>query len=285
MTATIGNPLSWGFRNIRAAARGLGHAIEHAGGDDSVAMPEVRPIGIGDLRAALRLGLADFAAFRSDVIMAGLLYPIIGLCLIWIAIHRDVLPLAFPLISGFALIGPVAAIGLYELSRRREKGEHPTWSDMTGVLQAPGFGAILVLGAGLMILFLGWLLCAWFLYAMTMGNVAPGSVPGFFRDVLTTPGGWLMIVIGIPLGFVFALVALSISIVSFPLLLDRDVGLPRAIVTSVRLTRQSPVTVLTWGAIVVAGLVLGALPLLLGLAVTMPILGHATWHLYRRAIV
>jgi uncharacterized membrane protein len=93
-----------------------------------------------------------------------------------------------------------------------------------------------------------------------------------------------MIVIGIPLGFVFALVALSISIVSFPLMLDRDVGLPRAVVTSVRLTRQSPVTVLTWGGIVAAGLVLGALPLLLGLAVTLPILGHATWHLYRRAI-
>jgi uncharacterized membrane protein len=285
MTSTIGNPLSWLTKGVAAAGRGLEYEVEHLGGDGKSAMPTIRAIGFADLRAALKAGIADFGAFRTDVIMACLLYPIIGGCLIWIAIHRAILPLAFPLVSGFALVGPVAAIGLYELSRRRERGQPAAWSDMFAVLKAPGFGAILLLGAGLMILFLGWLLVAWLTYAVTMGTQTPDSTLAFFRDVLTTPGGWLMIVIGIPLGFVFALVALSISIVSFPLMLDRDVGLPRAVVTSVRLTRQSPVTVLTWGGIVVAGLVLGALPLLLGLAVTLPILGHATWHLYRRAIV
>jgi uncharacterized membrane protein len=284
MTSTIGNPLSWFTKGIAAAGRGLEYEVEHLGGDGTSAMPTIRTIGFADLRAALKAGIADFGAFRTDVIMACLLYPIIGGCLIWIAIHRAVLPLAFPLVSGFALVGPVAAIGLYELSRRRERGQPAAWSDMFAVLKAPGFGGILLLGAGLMILFLGWLLVAWLIYVATMGTQTPESTLVFFRDVLTTPGGWLMIVIGIPLGFVFALVALSISIVSFPLMLDRDVGLPRAVVTSVRLTRQSPVTVLTWGGIVAAGLVLGALPLLLGLAVTLPILGHATWHLYRRAI-
>lgn len=284
MITTIGNPLSWFTKGVAAAGRGLEYEVEHLGGDGTSAMPTIRTIGIADLRAALKAGIADFGAFRTDVIMACLLYPIIGGCLIWIAVHRAVLPLAFPLVSGFALVGPVAAIGLYELSRRRERGQPAAWSDMFAVLKAPGFGGILLLSAGLTLLFLGWLLFAWVLYAATMGTETPQSTLGFVRDVLTTGGGWAMILIGIPVGFVFAVIALAVSVVSFPLLLDRDVGLPRALITSVALTRQNPVTVLTWGAIVAAGLVIGALPMLLGLAVTMPILGHATWHLYRRAV-
>lgn len=285
MTSTIGNPLSWWAKNIGAAGREVGSAVRHAGGDGERALPEVRALTISDLRMALRLGLRDFMAFRSDVIMACLLYPVIGGTLIWIAIHRDTLPLAFPLLSGFALIGPVAAIGLYELSRRREAGEDPAWSDMFRVLQAPGFGAILMLGAGLAVVFVLWLLCAWVLHSLTMGDATYTGAVHFLTQVLTTSGGWAMMLIGLPLGFCFALLVLAVSVVSFPLLLDRDVGLPRAIVTSVAVFRKSPVTVLAWGAIVAAGLVLGALPMLLGLAVTLPVLGHATWHLYRRAVV
>ncbi len=285
MASTIGNPLTWFARNASAAGQGLGHAAQHAGGDDAQAMPTLRAIGWQDIRAALRLGIADFAAFRSDVIAACLLYPVIGACLMWFAFHEGILPLAFPLVSGFALLGPVAAIGLYELSRRREAGENPAWSDAFSVVHAPGFGAILLLGTGLTGLFVLWLLAAWILHSLTMGAQTYAGAAEFLSAVLTTSGGWAMIVIGIPLGFVFALVALAVSVVSFPLLIDRDVGLPKAVVTSVRLTRQNPVTVLTWGAVVTAGLLIGAVPLLLGLAVTMPILGHATWHLYRRAVV
>ncbi|MBS0565410.1 MAG: DUF2189 domain-containing protein [Proteobacteria bacterium] len=284
MTSTIGNPLSWWAKNISAAGHEVGSAVRHAGGDGSHALPEIRTVTFADLRAVLRLGVDDFMTFRSDVLIACLLYPVIGGALIWIAVHQDALPLAFPLLSGFALIGPVAAIGLYELSRRREAGEEPTWSDMIRVLHAPGFGAILMLGFALAIVFILWLLCAWLLHSLTMGDASYTGAAHFIGRALTTPGGWAMILIGIPLGFCFALLVLAVSVVSFPMLLDRDVGLPRAIITSVGVLRKNPVTILAWGAIVAAGLILGALPMLLGFAVTLPILGHATWHLYRRAV-
>ncbi len=284
MPPTIGNPFSWGARNVGAAGRGLGNAARHAGGDDATQMPIVNTIGWQDIRVALRLGVADFAALRTDVIAACLLYPVIGACLIWLASHQGILPLAFPLVSGFALVGPVAAIGLYELSRRREAGESPSWIDTFSVVHAPGFGAIVLLAIGLAGWFVLWLLAAWILHTVTMGSQVYTGSAAFLREVLTTSGGWVMMLIGIPLGFFFAFVALAISVVTFPLLVDRDLGLPKAVVTSVHLTRQNPVTVLSWGAVVTAGLVIGAIPMLLGLAVTLPILGHATWHLYRRAV-
>ena len=284
MTSTIGNPLSWLTRNVDAAARELGHAAAHAGGDGVTAMPELRTISWRDIKEALRLGIADFAAFRTDVIVVCLLYPVIGACLVWFAYHKGVLPLAFPLISGFALVGPVAAIGLYELSRRREAGEHPVWSDALSVVHAPGFGAIVLLGMGLASLLVLWLLAAWILFRTTIGTLADPGVMPFLHQVLGTPGGWVMMLIGIPMGFCFAVVALAISVISFPMLIDRDVGLPKAVVMSVRLTRANPRVVLGWGAIVAAGLLIGAVPMLLGLAVTLPILGHATWHFYRRAV-
>jgi uncharacterized membrane protein len=285
MADTIGNPFSWGFKNVGAAGRNLGHAAQNAGGDEAETMPVLRDIGWADIKIALRLGTADFLALRSDVIAACLLYPVIGACLIWLSYHQGILPLAFPLVSGFALIGPVAAIGLYELSRRREAGEQANWAHTFSVLKAPGFGAILLLSLGLAAWFVLWLLMAWVLFGLTMGSGANLGAVEFMRQVLTTPGGWAMTLIGIPLGFCFALVALAVSVVSFPLLIDRNIGLPRAVVTSVRLTRQNFRTVLGWGAVVTAGLIVGAVPLLLGLAVSLPILGHATWHLYRRAVV
>jgi uncharacterized membrane protein len=284
MTSTIGNPLSWGARNIGAAGRGLTHAVQHAGGEEGAQIPVVRPIDFSDIKAALSAGLSDFAALRSDVIFAAMLYPVIGICLMWAAVHKGVLPLMFPLASGFALIGPIAAIGLYELSRRREAGESPGWLDALSVWRAPGIGAIIGLGVGLAVLLVLWLTTAWVIYSLTMGGVAYPGIKTFLADVFTTPGGLSLMLIGIPVGFVFALLALAISVISFPLMLDRDVGLPRAVAASLELTRKSPVTVLTWGAIVAAGLIVGAIPMLLGLAVTLPILGHATWHLYRRAV-
>lgn len=284
MTSTIGNPLTWGARNIGAASRGLTHAVQHAGGEEGAEAPVVRPIELIDIRSALRAGLADFVALRSDVIFAAMLYPVIGICLMWAAVHKGVLPLMFPLASGFALVGPVAAIGLYELSRRREAGESPGWLDSLSVWRAPGIGAIIGLGIGLAVLLVLWLTTAWIIYSLTMGGVTYPDTRTFVTDVFTTPEGLALILIGIPAGFAFALVALAVSVISFPLMLDRDIGLPRAVAASIDLTRKSPVTVLTWGAVVAAGLVVGAIPMLLGLAVTLPILGHATWHLYRRAV-
>ena len=152
------------------------------------------------------------------------------------------------------------------------------------MIGGPNFGAVVVLGLYLIGIFLAWMLVANFIYTVTLGPEPPASVSGFVRDVFTTGAGWAMMLGGIAVGFGFALVVLAISVVSFPLLLDRSVGVPVAVVTSVRVFRQNPRVILTWGAIVAAGLVLGSIPAFIGLMLVLPILGHATWHLYRRAV-
>ncbi len=283
MVNTIGNPLTWGVRRAAAAGTHLVHVGENVAGAD--AEPQVRRITVDDLKTSLRKGVADFALFRTDVAVLCVFYPIIGALLVWVAFDRNLLPLLFPMASGFALVGPVAAVGMYELSRKHELGQKPSWADALGVVRAPAFGAIFVLGLLLFGLFVLWLITAQVIYSQTMGPEVPLSAMAFVRDVLGTTGGRWMIVLGMGVGFVFAAAVLSVTLVSFPLLLDRNVGLPVAVVTSLRVTRQNPGTVALWGLIVAAMLVLGSIPLFLGLIVVMPILGHATWHLYRAAVV
>jgi uncharacterized membrane protein len=283
----IQSPPGWGWDQIRLAANQIGSATPEEywreGLQGDVA-PTVRRIGINDLRDALARGLADFQANRTDVIFLCVIYPIVGIVLGRVASGYGLLPLLFPLASGFALIGPLAAVGLNELSRRREWGVETRWVDAFGVLHAPSIGSIALLGVLLIGLFLLWLVLAQVIYVVTLGPAAPASAVGFFTDVFTTRAGWAMIAVGIGVGFLLALLVLSISVVSFPLLLDRNVGIGTAVSTSMRVVATNPGTMAVWGFIIACSLVIGSLPLFVGLVVVLPILGHATWHLYRKAV-
>lgn len=287
MATTIRNPLEWGYDQLRHAAVAVevtGHAVR--GRHDAVATaPAVRRIDFADLKDALMKGIADFGAARSDVIFLCLVYPVAGLLVARIVFGSGMFALLFPLVSGFALVGPFVGVGLYEMSRQREDGRQLSWATAFDVVRAPAFAAIIMLGVVLMVLFLLWLSAANIIYAMTVEPLQPQSMTAFITDVLTTARGWAMIVVGIGVGFIFALVVFAISVVSFPLLLDRDVGIGVAVWTSLRAIIANPVPMAAWGLIVAAGLVLGSIPLLLGLIIVLPILGHASWHLYRKVVV
>ncbi len=284
----IRNPLEWSWDLLSQAAHALGSAgrsLGRVGANLGSPAPAVRRIAPADVREALRKGVEDFGAYRTDVVFLCVFYPVVGLLLARLASGYDMLPLLFPLASGFALIGPFAAIGLYEMSRQREQGVDVSWANAFGVLHRPAFGAIAVLGLLLVAIFLLWLAAAWAIYALTLGPEPPASIGAFARDVLTTGAGWTLIVVGVGVGFLFALLAMAISVVSFTLLIDRDdVGLDTAVRTSVRAVAANPGPMALWGLVVAGSLVIGSLPLFLGLAFVMPVLGHATWHLYRKIV-
>jgi uncharacterized membrane protein len=251
---------------------------------DSAAAPVIRSIGLADLHTALRLGWEDFKAVPSHAIILCVIYPVLGLAIARTVLGYSVLPLLFPLAAGFALLGPFAALGLYELSRRRERGEPASASDALDVLRSPSFGAMLGLGALLLALFVTWVATAQAIYIAAFGYAGATGIPDFLQHVLTTPQGWWLIMVGCGTGFLFAVVALCISVVSFPLMLDRHAGAGDAMVTSLRAVARNPLPMAAWGLIVAVLLVLGSLPFFLGLAVVIPLLGHATWHLYREVI-
>jgi uncharacterized membrane protein len=258
------------------------HILTRAG--ESPTYPVIRKIGFADLKDAAAKGIEDFWVMPTHVIFLAIIYPIVGLILARMTFGYDVMPLLFPLAAGFALIGPFAAIGLYELSRQREKGVDVSWKHAFGVLRCPSLDAIAALGMVLMIVFLIWLTTAQWLYQSLFGYGSPESIGQFLSDILTTSEGWILIIAGNGIGFLFAVLVLMISVVSFPLLLDRDVGAMVAMHTSVRAVLRNPLMMAAWGLFVAVTLVIGSLPFFVGLAVVLPVLAHSTWHLYRKVV-
>lgn len=263
----------------------MAHSHLIAGAAGSAAVPAIHKIGLADLKDALSRGADDFLAMPTHAIFLCVIYPLIGLIAARLAFGYSLLPLLYPLATGFALVGPLAAIGLYELSRRREQGLDVSAGDAFNVLRSSSIGAIVALGLLLVVIFALWMATANAIYIDSFGYKPPASAAVFIHDVLTTEAGWNLIVTGNAVGLVFAAVALTLSVVSFPMLLDRDIGAAGALLTSIRAVIANPLVMAVWGLIVAALLLIGALPFFLGLTVVLPILGHATWHLYRKMVV
>lgn len=244
----------------------------------------VRRISGEDLRWSLRQGLGDFQAMRGDLVFAGLIYTVIGIAAAVMTTNGPLMPFFFPVVAGVGLLGPVAAVGFYELARRREDGLESGWKHFLDVRNRPAVDEMGIVAGLLLAIFALWLIIAGVLYVALFGWVTPTSITGFFGSVFTTPRGWALIMIGAAIGAVFGWIVLAISVASLPLLVDCDVGAAEAVSASWRAAHANKAEMVRWGLIVVALLVLGSIPLFVGLAFVLPWLGYSTWHLYTRLI-
>lgn len=250
-----------------------------------VAEPQIRKIVINDLFDALGKGWRDFQAAPTQLIFLAVIYPVIGALAARAAWGGDLMTLFFPLVAGFALLGPILALGVYELSRRRETGMEVSAFDALAVRHSAALPSIGALGLLLVAIFIAWLIAARVILHTTLGGGAFAHPMDFLARVFGTSEGWALIVIGHVVGAIFAVVVLAVTVVSFPLLLDRNPGVGVAVRTSLRAVAANPVVMAVWGAIIAALLIAGSAALFVGLAIAMPVLGHATWHLYRRVVV
>jgi len=251
--------------------------------------PSIRKISVWDLVDAVVAGINDFRAKPTHYFFLLVIYPLASFAAFLAVFRYDLVPLIFPAIAGSLLLGPFITVGFAEMSRRREKGMDISGRDAFNFLSGPSARDVALLGALLVILFFFWLTTAMTIYGLTLGDPwqvgeAPASLATFITQLFTTPAGWTMIIVGNLVGLFFALAALCIGAVSFPLLLDKNVSLGTAVHTSIRAVLVNPVPMLAWGLFIVGAFIVGALPFLVGLAFISPVLGHATWHLYRKMV-
>lgn len=247
-------------------------------------IPAIRQIGTREVWAALREGWEDFLAQPTQLVFLAIIYPIIGLVAARAASDGNLMPLVWPLASGFALVGPITALGIYEISRRREQNLPTSWLNAFDVLRSPNLGAIVILAVMLLAIFVAWLFTAQYIYDSIFSGARPDSWDQFTQQLFRTDEGYRLMVVGNSVGLLFAMLVLAVSVVSFPMVLDRPVGPLAAIGASIRAVMANPVPMGLWGLIVAVLIFAGSIPFFVGLAIALPVLGHGTWHLYRKVV-
>ena len=244
----------------------------------------IRKIGVTEIWKSLQEGYEDFNAKPCFGFFLLVIYPLVALFLTLFVIGRNLHHLLFPILAGLALLGPVASVGLCAMSRRRERGLDLSWRSAFDFVHSSAFAPIAALSVVMALLYAAWLVMAQFIYTGLFGADPPVSLAAFVTEVTTTRHGGALVVYGVGVGALFAFTALAISVFAFPLLLDQPTTSITAVSTSIRAVTTNFTVMLLWGLIVVALLAVGASLFLLGLAAVLPILGHATWHLYRKVV-
>jgi uncharacterized membrane protein len=240
----------------------------------------LRKVQLSDIWEVLKLGFGDLRASRTDALTIAIIYPISGVFLASVIVVRAFLPFVFPICAGFALLGPMATLWFAAVSRQRERGDESALAVFTPakLVDVQRLAAIAIM------LFVVWNVTAGIIYGLTLGSSNEAADAPFLYRVVHTNAGWTLIVAGCATGAVYALLSLAVFCISFPLVLDRPISATQAIGISIQAMLHNPIFVLAWGAVVVVGLVGGALPAMLGIVIVLPTLGHASWHLYRRMV-
>jgi uncharacterized membrane protein len=258
--------------------------VAQSGSGAPPAFPVVRAATFEDVRAALSQGWQDFASAPAYGLFFGGIYALGGLLVVSTVAFMGMSYLAYPLAAGFVLIGPFVAAGLYEVSRRLEKNEPLDWRGVIGVVFAQGGREFAWMAFVSIFAFIVWMYQVRLLLALFLGFQSFASFGAFMHVLVTTGDGLAFLALGHIVGAVMASLVFSLTAISFPLLLDRDVDFITAMIVSVQAVIKSPVVMLGWAFAIVVIIALASAPFFLGLFVALPVLGHATWRLYRRIV-
>lgn len=247
-------------------------------------MPKVRPLTFQDLEKALWRGLRDFAEKPIYGLAIGLVCALFGIaivaCIRWLGIPWMIYPFAI----GFPLVGPFLAVGLYEVSRRIETGEPVTWSAVLSRMWVQRGRELSWMAFVVLFVIWVWVYQIRLLMALFLGMKSFSTIEAFIKVLFSTTEGWLFLGIGHIVGAVLAIFMFSITVVAIPLLMERELDIVTAMITSVKAVMASPVIMIGWGIVVTLLVIIGSLPLFLGLIVILPVLGHTTWHIYKKTV-
>jgi uncharacterized membrane protein len=236
----------------------------------------------GDLAHALAAGWRDFLTMPQFGLFFGGVYVLAGLAIGWTALSASEPGWLIPAIAGFPLIAPFIAVGFYEASRRRELAEPLSWRAVFGALRGHGDEQILSMGVIVFVAFSFWMIVAHGIFAVFMAESGMG---GESIAALVTPAGLMMLAVGSAVGAVMAFAFYAMTVISLPMLVERQVDFLTAIIASFKVVRSNFVVMIGWAAIIAVLLFAAMVPVFLGLLVALPVLGHATWHIYRRAVI
>lgn len=245
--------------------------------------PEINEIGLDAVRDALSAGLRDFRRAPAFGLFFGAVFSVIGLVIYLQLVVWGSGYWVLPVMAGFPLVGPFVAVGLYDVSRRLERGETPDWAAVLTVIARERGRQIPSMAFVALFFFLVWVYFAHLIFALSFG-LKPLTNVMTSPAILLTPAGLAMLAAGTLVGGALALALFSVTVVSVPMLLDRDVDVVTAMIASVRAVLENPVPMLAWAAVVAGLSAVAMIPFFLGMAVIFPILGHASWHLYRATV-